>query len=197
MNGEEEDYVPEAQNGGEAPRDEIATLSAEVAELKDRLLRALADAENTRRRGEREKTDASQYAVTKFARDMLTVADNLKRALDAFPPDARASASPQVRAVLEGIEATERNLHATLERHGVRMIDTTGARFDPNLHQAIAEVPGEGKPAGAIVNVVQTGYVIGERLLRPAMVTVANAASGPGTPQDHASTPGSTVDTKI
>lgn len=197
MNGEEEDYVPEAQNGGDAPRDDVAALSAEVADLKDRLLRALADAENTRRRSEREKTDASQYAVTKFARDMLTVADNLKRALDAFPPDARASASAQVKAVLEGIEATERSLHATLERHGVRMIDTTGARFDPNLHQAIAEVPGEGKPAGAIVNVVQTGYVIGERLLRPAMVTVANAASGQGAAQDHTSTPGSTVDTKI
>jgi molecular chaperone GrpE len=200
MNGDEEDYMPEGQNGGVnggASGDEVAALATEVAELKDRLLRALADAENTRRRSEREKTDASQYAVTKFARDMLMVADNLKRALDAFPPDARAAAAAQVKAVLEGIEATERNLHATLERHGIRMIDTTGARFDPNLHQAIAEVAGEGKPAGAIVNVAQTGYVIGDRLLRPAMVTVANAASGQGAAQDHAGSPGSTVDTKI
>ncbi len=200
MNGEEEDYMPEGQDGGqngEAPRDEVSALRSEVAELKDRLLRALADAENTRRRGEREKTDASQYAVTRFARDMLAVADNLKRALDAFPPDARAAAAAQVKAVLEGIEATERNLQATLERHGIKMIDTTDARFDPNLHQAIAEVPGEGKPAGAIVNVVQTGYVIGDRLLRPAMVTVANAASGQGASQDMTGSPGSTVDTKI
>lgn len=200
MSGDEQDYVPEAQDGGQngqTAQDDVAALKNEVAELKDRLLRALADAENTRRRSEREKTDASQYAVTKFARDMLTVADNLKRALDAFPADARAAAQAQVKAVLEGIEATERNLHATLERHGIRMIDTNGARFDPNLHQAIAEVPGEGKPAGAIVNVVQTGYVIGDRLLRPAMVTIANAASGRGTPQDNASGPGSTIDTKI
>jgi molecular chaperone GrpE len=198
MTGDEHDYSPEAEDrdpNGEAPHDEAAILKTEMAELKDRLLRALADAENTRRRGEREKADASQYAVTKFARDMLTVADNLKRALDAFPPDARAAAS--VKAVVDGIEATERNLNATLERHGIRMIDTTGARFDPNLHQAIAEVPGEGRPAGAIVNVVQTGYVIGDRLLRPAMVTIANAASGQGAAQDMTGSPGSTIDTKI
>jgi molecular chaperone GrpE len=172
-----------------------AALMLEVADLKDRLLRALADAENTRRRAEREKTDASQYAVTKFARDMLTVADNLKRALDAFPADARAGAEPQVKAVLDGVEATERHLQSTLERYGIRMIDTDGAKFDPNLHQAIAEVPGEGKPAGAIVNVVQTGYLIAERLLRPAMVTIARAGSEAPQPADAG--PGSTFDTKI
>jgi molecular chaperone GrpE len=195
MTGDEQDYLPENQGANDdvAPGD--AALKTEVAELKDRLLRALADAENTRRRAEREKADASQYAVTKFARDMLSVADNLKRALDAYPPDVRAGAAPQVKAVIEGIEATERHLQSTLERHGVKMIDTNGARFDPNLHQAIAEVPAEGKQPGSIVNVVQTGYLIADRLLRPAMVTVARSG-GSETPQTPGNTPGSTVDTK-
>ncbi len=197
MNGDEQDYMPESQSNGagdEASQDEIGALKAEAADLKDRLLRALADSENARRRAEREKADASQYAVTSFARDMLAVADNLKRALDAYPPEARAGAPAQVKAVIEGIEATERHLQSTLERHGVKMIDTAGARFDPHLHQAIAEVPAEGKPAGAIVNVVQTGYIIADRLLRPAMVTIARAGGNPSPSQDNA--PGSALDTK-
>jgi molecular chaperone GrpE len=197
MNGDEQDYIPESQSNGagdDASGDEIAALKSEAADLKDRLLRALADAENTRRRAERERTDASQYAVTSFARDMLSVADNLKRALDAYPAEARASATPQMKAVIEGIEATERHLQATLERHGVKMIDTAGAKFDPHLHQAIAEVPAEGKQPGSIVNVVQTGYVIADRLLRPAMVTVARNNSAAAPIQETA--PGSTIDTK-
>jgi molecular chaperone GrpE len=197
MNGDEQDYVPENQPesaNDDRSRDDVTALKAEAADLKDRLLRALADSENLRRRAEREKQDASQYAVTKFARDMLSVADNLKRALDAYPPETRAGETPQVKAVLEGVEATERHLQSTLERHGVKMIDTNGARFDPNLHQAIAEVPAEGKPPGSIVNVVQTGYIIADRLLRPAMVTVARAGSGTAAPGN---TPGSTIDTKI
>jgi molecular chaperone GrpE len=196
MTGDEQDYLPENQGANDdAPSNEVVALKAEAADLKERLLRALAEAENTRRRAEREKADASQYAVTKFARDMLSVADNLKRALDAYPPDARAGAAPQIKAVIEGIEATERHLQSTLERHGVKMIDTNGARFDPNLHQAIAEVPAEGKQPGSIVNVVQTGYLIADRLLRPAMVTVARA-SGTESPQPPGNMPGSTVDTK-
>jgi molecular chaperone GrpE len=167
-----------APTGDGAAADEITSLQAEVAELKERHLRALADAENTRRRAERERLDASQYAVTRFARDMLLVSDNLQRALAHFPAEARADASPSVKAVLEGVEATERALAATLERHGVRAIDTTNAKFDPHLHQAIAEVPAEGRPAGSIVNVVQSGYVIADRLLRPAMVTVARKEDG-------------------
>ncbi|HTO40057.1 MAG TPA: nucleotide exchange factor GrpE [Rhizomicrobium sp.] len=157
----------------EPPIDEVATLRAEAADLKDRLLRALADAENTRRRGEREKTDASQYAIAKFARDVLSVADNFQRAIEACPPDARESASPQVKAVIDGVEVTERQLLAMLENHGVKKIETEGAKFDPNLHQAIAEVPAEGTPRGIVVTTVQTGYTIADRLLRPAMVTVS------------------------
>lgn len=199
MTGDEQDYLPEnqANGGGDGAAGEIDALKAEAADLKDRLLRALADAENMRRRSEREKQDASQYAVTKFARDILSVADNLKRALDAYPAGARAGADPQVKAVIDGVEATERHLQSTLERHGVKLIDTNGAKFDPNLHQAIAEVPAEGKPAGSIVNVVQTGYLIADRLLRPAMVTVARAGSDGGPSQAPGSSPGSTVDTKI
>lgn len=197
MSGDEQDYVPEANGAGGDADTAVASLQAEIADLKDRLLRALADAENTRRRAERDRADATQYAVTKFARDMLSVADNLNRALGAYPPDARAGASPQVKAVIEGIEATERHLQSTLERHGVKMIDTTGAKFDPNLHQAIAEVPAEGKPPGSIVNVVQTGYIIADRLLRPAMVTIARADSESTAAPSANANPGSTIDTKI
>jgi molecular chaperone GrpE len=181
-----QDYTPEAQpasDAGGGDGDNLSTLKTENAELRDRVLRALADVENTRRRAERDRQDASQYAVTKFARDILAVADNFARAIEACPADARESASPQVKAVIEGVEATERQLLATLERYGVKPIDTSDGKFDPNFHQAIAEVAGEGKPPGSIVNVVQTGYVIGDRLLRPAMVTVARrngAAAGDG-----------------
>jgi molecular chaperone GrpE len=157
----------------ETPMSEIDALRAELSDMKDRMLRAMAETENTRRRAERDKSDATQYAVTRFARDMLQIADNFKRALDAAPAQLREAADPQIKAVLEGVEATERQLLATLERHGVKPIDTADAKFDPNLHQAIAEVPGGDKPAGHIVDVVQSGYTIGDRLLRPAMVTVA------------------------
>ncbi|HEX3810586.1 MAG TPA: nucleotide exchange factor GrpE [Rhizomicrobium sp.] len=173
MNGDFEN--PENEAGVDAPSD---ALKAEVADLKDRLLRALADGENTRRRAERDKLDASQYAVTKFARDMLQIADNFARALEACPREKLDAADPQVKAVIEGVEVTERQLLSTLERYGVKQIETEGAKFDPNLHQAIAEVPGEGRAPGTIVTVVQHGYTIGDRLLRPAMVTVARKESG-------------------
>jgi len=178
----------EANNPEAAPVDEVDALRAEVADMRDRLLRALADAENTRRRAEREKQDASQYAVTKFARDMLQIGDNFARALAAAPPALRDAADPQLKAVLDGVEATERQLLASLERHGVKPIDTADGKFDPNLHQAIAEVPGGDKPPGSIVDVVQAGYTIGERLLRPAMVTVARRGDTPTTPANGVDT---------
>jgi molecular chaperone GrpE len=191
MSDQHQDDLPETEavaSGGEQADAEIAQLRAEVAELKDRALRALAEVENTRRRAEREKKDASLYAVTAFARDMLQVADNFARAVQACPAEVREQAAPQLKAVIEGVEVTDRQLMATLERHGIRQIDTSSGRFDPNLHQAIAEVPGRGKPAGSIVDVVQIGYQIGDRLLRPAMVTVArqegNAERDTGTKLD-------------
>jgi molecular chaperone GrpE len=150
----------------------LESLKNEVESLKDQRLRALAEVENIRRRAERERAEASQYAVTKFARDMVGIADNFARALAAVTAAVREAADPQVRAVLDGVEATDRQLMQTLERYGVKAVATDG-RFDPNLHQAIAEVPGKGKAPGSIVDVVQSGYMIGERLLRPAMVTVA------------------------
>ena len=165
-------------DSGTSGESELEQLRAEVADLREKHLRALAETENTRRRAERDRLDASQYAVTRFARDMLAVSDNLQRALAHLPPEARAGAAPALKGVLEGVEATERQLAATLEQHGVRPISTKGAKFDPHLHQAIAEVPANGKPAGSIVDVVQTGYVISDRLLRPAMVTVARDESG-------------------
>jgi molecular chaperone GrpE len=164
--------LPDSENPHAAEFAVLDALRAENEALKDARLRALAEAENIRRRSEKEKADASQYAVTKFARDMLGIADNFARALAAVPAPVRDAADPQVKAVLDGVEATDRQLLQTLERYGVKAVDVSG-KFDPNVHQAIAEVPGQGKPAGNIVDVVQTGYMIGDRLLRPAMVTVA------------------------
>jgi molecular chaperone GrpE len=168
----------ELPDGQPHPADVIAALNAENVDLKDRLLRALAEAENVRRRGERDRADATQYAVTRFARDMLTIADNFARALSHLPQAVRGAADPQVKAVIDGVEATERQLLQSLQSHGIKQIDTSDGKFDPNFHQAVAEVP--GSPPGSIVNVVQTGYTIGDRLLRPAMVTVARKEPGNG-----------------
>lgn len=175
-----EDDRQEPQQNAAAEPDEleqlhalVQALNAENAELKDQRLRALAELENTRRIAAREKQDASAYAIARFARDMLGIADNFTRALAACPAELRAAADPQVKGVLDGVEVIDRQLLSTLESHGVKLIDTSDGKFDPNKHQAVAEVPSEGRPAGSIVHVVQTGYMIGERLLRPAMVTVA------------------------
>jgi molecular chaperone GrpE len=170
---EDQTQLPDSENPHAAEFAVLEALKAEVESLKDQRLRALAEVENIRRRAEKEKSEASQYAVTKFARDMVGIADNFARALAAVPSHIRDAADPQVQAVLDGVEATDRQLLQTLERYGVKAVDTSDGKFDPNLHQAIAEVPGNGRPGGAIVDVVQAGFMIGERLLRPAMVTVA------------------------
>ena len=146
---------------------------AEIAGLKDKVLRTLAEMENLRRRTEREVADARSYAVTNFARDVLNVADNIRRALDSVPADARATADGALKGLIDGIELTERDLGKTLERHGVKIVEPQGQKFDPNRHQAMFEVPNPEVPAGTVVQVVQAGYVIGERVLRPALVGVA------------------------
>jgi len=151
----------------------LALLTAERDELKDRMLRTLAEMENLRRRTEREIADARAYAVTNFARDVLNVADNIHRALDSVPGDAKAAADGAFKGLIDGIELTERDLAKTLERHGVKPVEPEGQKFDPNRHQAMFEVPNPDVPAGTVVQVVQTGYVIGERVLRPALVGVA------------------------
>ncbi len=151
----------------------IERLNAENAELKDRALRALADVENMRRRSEREAADARAYAVTAFARDLLTVADNLARAIENVPAEARAAAEGVLKTLVEGVELTERELQAVLGRHGVKKLEPQGEKFDPNFHQAMFEVPDEATPAGTVTQVVQSGWKIGERVLRPALVGVS------------------------
>ena len=147
------------------------TPEAQVAKLTDQLLRALAEAENMRRRSQREIEDARKYAVANFARDVLTVSDNLRRALDAVPEDAEAS--KDLKALSEGVGLTERELLAMMERHGIRKVNPMGEKFDPNLHQAMFEADTPGADPGTVIEVAQAGFVIGERLLRPAMVGVA------------------------
>ena len=151
----------------------IEALNAENSQLKDRILRTLAEMENLRRRTEREVADAKTYGVTSFARDMLTVVDNLARALEHLPAEARAAAEPQIQSVIEGVELTARDLEAALGRHGVKKLDPKGQKFDPNFHQAIFEAPDETVPAGTVSQVVQSGWTIGDRVLRPAMVGIS------------------------
>jgi molecular chaperone GrpE len=164
---------------GEAPAPEpdgfavIEKLNAENAELKDRALRALADVENMRRRSEREAADARIYAVTGFARDLLTVVDNFARAVESLPADARAAVEGPLKAFIEGVELTGRELQAVLGRHGVKKLEPQGEKFDPNFHQAMFEAPDEALPAGTVTQVVQSGWKIGERVLRPALVGVS------------------------
>jgi molecular chaperone GrpE len=150
-----------------------------AGELKDKLLRTLAEMENLRKRTEREVTDTRLYAVTGFARDVLAVADNIRRALDAVSAELRASAEGGVKSLIDGIELTERELLKALEKNGVRQFSPHGEKFDPNVHQAIFEVPNASVPAGSVVEVVAPGYMIGDRVLRPAMVGVSKG--GPKT----------------
>jgi molecular chaperone GrpE len=151
----------------------LDALTKELAEAKDRTLRTLAEMENLRRRTAREVSDARTYGISGFARDVLDIADNLQRALDAVTAEARAAADPGLKALIEGVELTERSLHNALEKHGVRKFDPAGEKFDPNVHQAMYEVPDPSVPVGTIAQVIQAGYMIGERVLRPALVGVA------------------------
>lgn len=171
---------------------ETERLSSEIAELKDRLLRALAETENLRRRSERDVKDAGTYAISKFARDMLSVVDNLRSALATAPAEARLETSVAF-TILQGIELTERGLLQALERHGVKEIAAQGTKFDPNLHQAMVEIPHPTATPGTVAEVMQQGYVIGERVLRPALVGVAKAAPKPAPVE----MPGGSVDKVI
>ena len=153
--------------------DLLAAATRDSAELKDMVLRTRAEMENLRRRTEREVADARAYGIAGFARDVLGIADNMQRALDAARQELSGSTDPGVKTLLEGVELTERELLKALERNGVKRFDPQGEKFDPNLHQAMFEVPNTDVPTGTVVQVVQTGYVIGERVLRPALVGVA------------------------
>lgn len=167
---EDEAAAPEAAAPQPAPS---TALEREHAEMKDRLLRMLAEMENLRKRTEREVTDARLYGVANFARDVLGVADNMRRALEAVTPELRSSADAGAKALIDGVELTERELLKVLEKNGMRQFSPQGEKFDPNLHQAMFEVPDASVPAGSVVQVVQPGYMIGERVLRPALVGVS------------------------
>jgi len=152
-------------------------LVRENVDLRDKALRTLAEMENLRKRTAREVADARTYGITGFARDVLGIADNLQRALDAVPAETRESADPMLKALIEGVELTERSLLNALEKNGVKKFDPSGEKFDPNFQQAMYEVPDASVPAGTVVQVVQAGYMIGERVLRPALVGVSKGGA--------------------
>lgn len=188
--GEAEDDI---DGGGEA-EDSTARLEAELDQTRDRLLRAMAETENLRRRAVRERDDAAKYAISGFARDLLTVVDNLRRALDSLTEELRGDDS--LAGLISGVEITERELLSAFERHGIRPIDPRGEKFDHNFHQAMFHVESSDQPAGTIIEVVQVGYVIAGRLLRPAMVGVAKTANQAGKNTDiPTDTPH--IDTKV
>lgn len=163
----------------EAAAEDPDALRASLAELNDKVLRLAAELENTRRRAERDKADIARYAIAAFARDLLTVADNFERALAAAPSADAPVPAEAFAAFLEGLKMTDRELIATLERHGVRRINPKGEKFDPHLHQAVAQAPGAA-PAGHVLDVAQPGFVIGDRVLRAAMVVVSTGSEENG-----------------
>ncbi len=179
------DQAPEA-----TLEEQLADKQAEVTALNDKILRLAAEMENVRRRLEKEKQDASVFAVSNFARDMLSVADNLKRGLDAIPESARADAS--LNTVITGVEMTERELIQVFGRFGIKRMEAIGAKLDPNQHQAIGEVESDTAEPGTVAFVMQDGYMLKERLLRPAMVMVAKAKGTDGASDE----PGARVDMK-
>jgi molecular chaperone GrpE len=167
-----------ADHGEAAPAADA--LAREAAELKDKLLRTLAEMENLRRRTDREIADSRAYGISSFARDILAIADNMARALQTLRAELKERANPGIKALLDGVELTERELSKVLEKHGVRKFEPQPQeKFDPNLHQAMYEVQDPALPAGTVAQVVQAGYMIGDRMLRPALVAVAKGAPKP------------------
>jgi molecular chaperone GrpE len=186
MNPETEAVGAAGDKPFEADYEAFMKLAGENEDLKDRALRLAADMENLRRRTARDVHDARSYAIANFARDMLSVSDDLKRALDAIPAEAKAAGDAGFKALIEGVEMTERSMLSALERHGVRKLQPEGEKFDPNFHQAMFEVPNPGVPSGTVTQVVQTGYVIGDRVLRPAMVGVSKGGPKAAAPETAA-----------
>jgi molecular chaperone GrpE len=177
--GEQDDPARVIKEAAEA---KIAELEAQLAEAKDQWIRAVADAQNARRRAKLDVEEAHKFAVTRFAKDVLPVGDNLGRALQALPPGGEGL-DDRLKGVVQGVEATQRELQAVLERNGVKKIEAQDKPFDPNLHQAVAQVPDPSRPNNTVAQVYQDGYVINDRLLRAAMVAVA--VGGPSAPPDN------------
>ncbi|MFZ0812092.1 MAG: nucleotide exchange factor GrpE [Bradyrhizobium sp.] len=155
----------------------VEALARELAEARDKTLRTLAEMENLRQRTRREVADSKVYGITGFARDVLDIADSLQRALDAVPVETRELADPMLKTLIEGVELTERSLLNALEKNGVRKFDPSGEKFNPNFQQAMYEVPDASVPSGTVVQVVQAGYTLGERVLRPALVGVSKGGA--------------------
>jgi molecular chaperone GrpE len=155
----------------------VEALTKEAADLRDRMLRTLAEMENLRQRTRREVADSKIYGITGFARDVLDIADSLQRTIDAVPAETRESADPLLKSLIEGVELTERSLLNALEKNGVKKFDPQGEKFNPNFQQAMYEVPDPSVPAGTVVQVVQAGYTIGDRVLRPALVGVSKGGA--------------------
>jgi molecular chaperone GrpE len=155
----------------------VEALAKEAADLRDKMLRTLAEMENLRQRTRREVADSKIYGITGFARDVLDIADSLQRTIDAVPAETRESADPLLKSLIEGVELTERSLLSALEKNGVKKFDPQGEKFNPNFQQAMYEVPDPSVPSGTVVQVVQAGYTIGERVLRPALVGVSKGGA--------------------
>src|SRR5579872_829199 len=162
----------------------VEALAKEAAEARDKMLRTLAEMENLRKRTAREVSDARTYGISGFARDVLEIADNLQRALDAVPAEAKAAADPGLKALIEGVELTERSLLNALEKNGVKKFDPMGEKFDPNFQQAMYEVPDPSVPAGTVLQVAQAVYTIADRVLRPALVGVSKGGAKPAPTTD-------------
>ena len=177
----------EAQPGPGDAEAQLAEARAELEEMRNQMLRAVAEAENVRRRAQRDVSDARQYAVTSFARDLLNVADNFARAMDLLKDADLDSLPPEVKGLVEGIQMTERELKSVFERHGIKPIDPTGQKFDPNMHQAMFEVENPEVYSGTVIQTVQVGSMIGDRVLRPAMVGVSKGGPKHGTKPEAAS----------
>ncbi len=172
---------PGPADANQEPEGDLESLMAENADMRDKLLRTMADMENLRRRTEREKGDIARYAISNFARDVLTIGDNLRRVIEHVPADA-AAADPALKSFLDGVELTERELLNMLEKHGVAKLEPLGQRFDPNQQQAMYEVQTADVPEGMVVEVMQAGYTIGDRVLRPALVAVSKGGPKPAAP---------------
>ena len=164
---------PEATAAEPDPFAVLENLNTENAALKDKVLRTMAEMENLRRRTEKEIADSKVYGVSNFAREMLNVADNLSRAIASVPADSRAGATPAFQSLIEGVELTERDLLSRLARFNVKPIEPEGKKFDPNFHEALFEIPDESVPSGTVLQVVEGGFAIGDRVLRPAKVGVS------------------------
>ena len=177
----EEAAAAEDGTKGEEPADGAAVLGAEVVDLKDKLLRALAEIENVRRRAERDRRDAARYAIAGFAREMLTVADNLSRALESVSEDDR-SQNEALDTVVSGVEMTERGMMSAFEREGIQPIEALGHKFDHNVHEAMFELEDISKPPGTVVHVLEKGFMLNDRLLRPSKVGVAKGGEAPPSP---------------